>query len=232
MAGGRGTLGAASDSEAAPVGGEALVGGGEAGGEGRGAGFGAATGCVSETGVGAGAEAAAGGGAVVGGGAGGAAVACADDRLAARVVFRRPGKAAAGPSARAGRGRGADSAAGASRVGRARGLSSSSRMALPAASEAPNRPAHAAATGSVRRRVMTGVCSCRRWPGVCPGQDRVARRVEGLQVPARPSGGAAAPRHGDLAGPDHLDQAEGPDHLLERLDLVVGAGDLDGHAAP
>jgi hypothetical protein len=164
MAGGRGGLGAATGSGDPPLGGEAL-----AGGEDCGAGFGAATGCVSETGMGAGGEASAGGGAVVGGGAGGAAVPCADDRLAARVVFRSPGKSAARPSARS-RGRGAGSAGGALRLGRARGLSSSSRMALPAASEAPNRPAHAAATGSVRRRVITGVCSCRRWPGQDQGK--------------------------------------------------------------
>src|SRR5918995_3999609 len=145
MAGGRGALGAAAGSEAAPLGGEPLDDGGGAGGE-------------------AGGEASAGGGAVVGGGAGGEALACADDRLAARVGFRRPGSSAARPSAMS-RGRGAGSAGGALRVGRARGLSSSSRMALPAAIEAPNRPAHAAATGSVRLRVMTGVCSCRRRPG-------------------------------------------------------------------
>src|ERR1700755_3358441 len=44
-------------------------------------------------------------------------------------------------------------------------------------------------------------------------------------------GTAAAAAHGDLAGADHLDQAEGPDHVLEGLDLVVGARDLDGHRA-
>ena len=42
---------------------------------------------------------------------------------------------------------------------------------------------------------------------------------------------AAAARHGDLAGADQLDQAERADHVLEGLDLVVGAGDLHGHAA-
>jgi hypothetical protein len=151
-----GALGAAAGSEAAPLGGEPLVGGGGAGGEDCGACPAAA---LSETGVGAGGEASAGGGAVVGGSAGGEALACADDRLAARVGFRRRGSSAARPSAMS-RGRGAGSAGGALRVGPARGLPSSSRMALPAASEAPNRPAHAAATGSVRRRVMTAVCSC------------------------------------------------------------------------
>src|SRR3954469_185010 len=44
-------------------------------------------------------------------------------------------------------------------------------------------------------------------------------------------GDAAAAGDRDLAGPDQLDQAEGADHVLEGLDLVVGAGDLHRHAA-
>jgi hypothetical protein len=196
MAGGRGALGAASGSGASPLGGEALAGGDDCG-----AGFGAATGCVSETGVGAGGETSAGGGALVGGGAGGAAVACADDRLAARGGFRRAGRSAARPSARASRGLGAGSAGGALGVGRERGLSSSSRMALPAASEAQNRPAHDAATGSVRRRVMTGVRSRRRRPGQDQGSSTsespmLAAEVGSTRVLASAASNSAAGRSG------------------------------------
>jgi hypothetical protein len=69
-------------------------------------------------------------------------------------------------------------------------------------------------------------------PSEKPGYRRRSSICLVADCRARPSSGAAAARHGDLTGPDHLDQAEGPDHLLEGLDLVVGTGDLDGHATP
>src|SRR3954447_2419267 len=47
--------------------------------------------------------------------------------------------------------------------------------------------------------------------------------------PTADSGGRAPPRDGDLTRPDHLDQPERPDQLLERLDLLVDSGDLDRH---
>src|SRR3954452_3912421 len=43
--------------------------------------------------------------------------------------------------------------------------------------------------------------------------------------------GRAPARDGDLTRADHLDQPERPYRLLERLDLLVGAGDLNGDRA-
>lgn len=153
---GCGALGAPSGLGAAEVGGDDWVGAGGAGGVELDGGAGVATGCASKTGLGAGGAAAAG---WAGAAPRGAGDFLAGDFFTGRGGVRKPGRPAARPSASASCRRTAgwpESAGGAWRVGRARGLSSSSRRALPATNETPKRAAHAAATGSVRRRVMSG----------------------------------------------------------------------------
>src|SRR3954451_2878903 len=52
-------------------------------------------------------------------------------------------------------------------------------------------------------------------------------RTRGNLSPTRRSGLAPAARDRDLAGAHHLDHPERPDHLLEGVDLLRRAGDLD-----
>src|SRR5690242_12748304 len=78
-----------------------------------------------------------------------------------------------------------------------------------------DRPVWAASSSMVSRLGDTEPSACSRLAVA------TSRRL-GL---AAPSG------DGDLAGPGHLHQPEGPHQLLERLDLVAGAGDLDDQRA-
>src|SRR3954471_3087603 len=52
-------------------------------------------------------------------------------------------------------------------------------------------------------------------------------RIRGYLSPTGGSGLGPAARDRDLAGAHHLDHPERPDHLLEGVDLVRRAGDLD-----
>src|SRR5687768_13291588 len=75
-------------------------------------------------------------------------------------------------------------------------------------------------------------------PSTRPRAPPTRRAPPPLSVPP-PCGGSLAPglrcaapsRYRYLARSDHLDQPERTDHLLEGLDLVVGARDLHGHRA-
>src|SRR3954469_20485121 len=52
-------------------------------------------------------------------------------------------------------------------------------------------------------------------------------RMRGYLSPKGRAGLAPAARDRDLAGAHHLDHPERPDHLLEGIDLLRRAGDLD-----
>src|SRR3954452_17262790 len=56
---------------------------------------------------------------------------------------------------------------------------------------------------------------------------RPSFQIRGYPSPRRGSGLAPTSRDRDLAGAHHLDHPEGTHHLLEGVDLVRGAGDLD-----
>src|SRR5688500_8584744 len=83
------------------------------------------------------------------------------------------------------------------------------------------RPSRAARSDACSARVSS---SARR-PASAKGSAINRRALR----PARAYGLRLAPpaRYRDLARPHHLDQAERADHLLDRLDLVVRARDLD-----